>query len=70
MLDCFSSQRETLRWFRVDDEPIRRAPDYDFSEPPHPGRLFYDSYNWGMTGTEWLRLARRASRLIGTCLNR
>lgn len=70
MLDCFGTQRETLRWFRVEHEQIRRAPEYDFTAPPHPGRLFYDAYNWGVTSAEWARLVRRADRLIGPCLTR
>ncbi len=70
MLDCFSTQRDTLGWFRVDDECIRRAPAYDFCEPAHAGRLFYESYDWGVSPSEWLRLARRADRMIAPCLSR
>ena len=70
MLDCFVSQRETLQWFRVEEECIRRAPEYDFTQPAHIGRLFYDSYDWGVNSAEWLRLARRADRMIGPCLSR
>ncbi len=70
MLDCFATQRETLRWFRVEDECIRRAPSYNFNEPPHTGRLFYESYDWGVQASEWLRLARRAERMMAPCPSR
>lgn len=69
MLACFATQRETLRCFRVDHEYIRRAPDYDFTQPANAGRLFYESYDWGINGSEWLRLARQAERRIAPCLN-
>src|SRR5262249_52218869 len=65
MLDCFASQRETLKWFRIDEECIRRAPAYNFTNPAHRGRLFYESFDWGVNSLEWLRLARRADRIIG-----
>ena len=70
MLDCFATQRETLGWFRVDCECFRRAPAYDFTRPPHAGRLFYESFDWGCDGVEWHRHARRAQERIGTCLSR
>jgi hypothetical protein len=68
MLGCFESQRDVLRWFGTDYECIRHAPEYNFAEPPHRGRLFYESYDWGLNAAEWLRLARRAERAIGKCL--
>jgi N-acetylglucosamine malate deacetylase 2 len=70
MLECFVTQRETLQWFRVEQECVRRAPAYDFTEPPHTGRLFYDSYGWGVNAAEWQRLARRAERTMPPCLSR
>jgi LmbE family N-acetylglucosaminyl deacetylase len=70
MLDCFVSQRDALHWFRIEDECIRRAPEYDFTQPAHVGRLFYESYDWGLNSSEWVRLARRADRMIGPCLSR
>jgi LmbE family N-acetylglucosaminyl deacetylase len=70
MLDCFSTQCETLRWFHVDQERFRRAPEYDFCRPPHPGPVFYESFDWGCNFIEWQRQARRAEERIGTCLSR
>jgi N-acetylglucosamine malate deacetylase 2 len=70
MLECFASQRKTLQWFRVDREVFRRAPAYDFTRPPHAGHLFYEAFDWGVEASEWLRLAQRAERTIGSCLSR
>lgn len=35
---CFASQSFNLRYFLLDMERFRRAPDYDFSAPPPPVR--------------------------------
>jgi len=70
MLAAFSSQAETLRWFDPARECLRRAPQYDFTQPPHQGPLFYDAYDWGATAAEWLRLARQAEHKIGKCLTK
>jgi LmbE family N-acetylglucosaminyl deacetylase len=59
MLDCFSTQRRVLQWFPVDCERFRLAPAYDFLQPPHEGTLYYELFNWGMTGPVWRRLARQ-----------
>src|SRR5581483_1223939 len=69
MLDAFVTQHEALRWFRSARECIRRAPDYDFTQTPHAAPLFYDSYDWGTTSAEWLRLAKQAESRIGKCLS-
>ena len=60
MVSCYASQQAVLSQFPICQEPIRMAPDYDFTEPPHAGKLYYENFNWGMTGTRWRRLARRA----------
>ncbi len=63
MRRCFVSQAETLQWFRetaIERECFRRAPDYDFTVAPHSGRLFYEFFNWGMSGEEWRQLAAEA----------
>jgi LmbE family N-acetylglucosaminyl deacetylase len=60
MLDCFVSQREMLRHFGLGYERFRLAPPYDFTRPPHPGRLYYERFDWGMTGERWRELARAA----------
>ena len=50
MLNCFASQKAVLEAFGVERERFRVAPPYDFDQPPHAGRLFYETQPWGMTG--------------------
>jgi LmbE family N-acetylglucosaminyl deacetylase len=59
-LDCFTSQRETLRPFGIEDERFRLAPEYDFTRPPHPGRLFYENFDWKITGAQYREFAASA----------
>jgi N-acetylglucosamine malate deacetylase 2 len=59
MLETYVSQRLVLEGFPVDQEPIRLAPEYDFSKPPHEGKLWYESMDW-MTGTRWRELTAAA----------
>jgi LmbE family N-acetylglucosaminyl deacetylase len=57
MIRSFVSQREVLREFPLDYELFRPAPAYDFTAPPHPGQLYYERFDWGITGERWRRLA-------------
>jgi LmbE family N-acetylglucosaminyl deacetylase len=61
MIDCFTTQHETLAQFRVDRERFRLAPTYDFTRPPHSGMLWYERFDWG-TRPDQFRAA--AARLI------
>ncbi len=65
MIRCFKTQLETLRNFPVDCERFREAPTYDFSEPPHPGRLYYEHFEWGVKGKHWRELATGAAQELG-----
>lgn len=60
MYSCYASQRETLRYLPVGREQFRPAPRYRFTEPPHPGVLWYERWDWGMTGARWRELAGEA----------
>lgn len=61
MLRTFESQSKTLEPFMSPSfETFRQAPKYDFSQPPHGGRLFYESFDWGVDGGTWRSLAARA----------
>jgi LmbE family N-acetylglucosaminyl deacetylase len=61
MIACFTSQRAALAPFGTACERYRTAPAYCFAEPPHPGRLFYEHFTWGVRdGGTWRRLARAA----------
>jgi N-acetylglucosamine malate deacetylase 2 len=57
MLAAHESQQVVLGRFRVDRELFRAAPEYDFSKAPHPGKLWYECMNWGITGERWRQLA-------------
>jgi hypothetical protein len=65
MLACFATQQRVLADFPVDIEMLRPAPLYDFAGPPHPGRLHYENYPWGMTGETFRRMAAEASGTLG-----
>lgn len=62
LLDCFTTQRETLRGFAATEERFRVAPQYDFSALPHDPPVLYDGYPWGMTSARFCELAREAER--------
>jgi LmbE family N-acetylglucosaminyl deacetylase len=64
-IDCFATQLHMLRRFAVDVERFRAAPAYDFTQPPHPGKLFYEYFDWGVTGERWRSLAAEAARKLG-----
>ena len=63
-IDCFVSQRETLRGFPLEWERFRIAPRYDFLRPPHPPPLLYDRHPWGMTSDRFTQLAQEAEGLL------
>lgn len=63
MLACFVSQRRILDRFPCEMEWLRPAPRYDFSAPPHPGTLYYETRPMGWTGEGWRRLACEALKL-------
>lgn len=67
MLECFRTQQATLRYFRTVEERFRPAPDYDFTRPPHDGKLFYEQFPWGITGERWRELARCALKEARLC---
>ncbi len=60
MIGCFRTQAAILSQFAGKHERFRAAPAYDFTAPPHPGRLNYENWGWSMTGTAWRKRARAA----------
>lgn len=62
LFDQYPSQRKILDLFPTSKEPLRPAPTYDFTRPPHRGTLLYEAFRWGITGRKWRTLARRAIR--------
>jgi N-acetylglucosamine malate deacetylase 2 len=60
MMSAYASQRLVLENFPIDCERLRLAPEYNFGEPPHPGKLWYECMGWAMTGARWRELATSA----------
>ena len=57
MLSAYVSQQVVLSGFSVGPERLRPAPAYDFTIPPHPGNLWYESLGWPMSGQRWREIA-------------
>ena len=53
MFSAYASQKLVLSSFRTDRERFRKAPDCDFSRPPHDGKLWFECMGWQMTGEQW-----------------
>jgi len=64
LLAEYVSQQRTLAQFTPDAERVRVAPQYDFSEPPHPRPLHYDIYPWGMDSATFRHLAVEAAAAL------
>jgi N-acetylglucosamine malate deacetylase 2 len=64
LLDCFTTQRETLRYFSTQMERYRSSPQYVFTEPPHPGSVFYDRFSWGITSDQFCRMASESEKQL------
>jgi LmbE family N-acetylglucosaminyl deacetylase len=60
MFAAYASQRLVLEGFTAKSERFRPAPNYDFSRPPHEGKLWYECMGWAMTGDEWRKLATQS----------
>lgn len=65
MFECYATQKGALRQFPIEAERFRPAPEYDFTKPPHEGRLFYQNFDWGIPGNGWCALAKKAGRTLG-----
>lgn len=70
MLLCDRSQGDLVATFPVERECFRLAPDYDFRQPPHFGRLFYEQHDFGLDGAQWRELAVAALRSLGDARSR
>lgn len=45
-LAVYRSERGNLAHIESHRECFRPLPDYDYSKPPHPGKLFYTRFRW------------------------
>ena len=52
MAGAYSSQGDFLKTFALEREVVRPMAEYDYSRPPHDGRLNYEVWQWAMTGAE------------------
>jgi N-acetylglucosamine malate deacetylase 2 len=52
MLNCYKSQFDALPSFDSKRERFRPQATYDYSRPPHPGKLNYEIWEWRMTPQE------------------
>ena len=53
MFGCFRSQQHLMDRFSTTVELLRRAPEYDFLQPPHEGQLYYETRDLGWTYARW-----------------
>jgi N-acetylglucosamine malate deacetylase 2 len=67
MVDEYQSQRLVLENFPILSERLRVAPVYDFYQPPHEGKLWYECMGWPMTGARWRELAAAACANTQEC---
>lgn len=65
LLARYRTQWSFLRRFRVEEERFRPAPFYDFTRPPHAGRLWYEPFPWGMSAARFGDLVRYALLELG-----
>ncbi len=64
MLDAYASQHLVLSAFDTTQERWRKAPECDFAQPPHAGKLWYECMGWPMTGENWRALAAKTIAAI------
>jgi N-acetylglucosamine malate deacetylase 2 len=55
MMAAYRSQYDMLRQFSPETETFRPMIKYDFSRPPHAGKLNYEAWSWRMTGQDLCR---------------
>jgi N-acetylglucosamine malate deacetylase 2 len=60
MFACFETQRESLAVSPFGPEKFRQPAPYDFTTPPHGGKLHYENFEWAPRSGEWQTLASKA----------
>lgn len=65
MFASFESQTDVLSSFRHVAEPVRCAPEYDFTKPPPAGAVYYERLGFGWTAAALADEAARALRVLG-----
>ena len=64
MLACFGTQARVLAPFTTAYESLRVAPASDFTQPPPAGRVWFERFAWGVTGTSWRAIVAGAARRL------
>jgi len=52
MIQAYRSQQEIISGFDTSLERMRPLCSYDFTRPPHAGKLNYEHWGWEMTGEQ------------------
>lgn len=52
MVEAYVSQPGLVSTFKLDVERFRPQVAYDYTQPPHPGKLNYEAWQWRMSGEE------------------
>ena len=52
MLQSYKSQFDALPHFEPERERFRPQAQYDYTQPPHPGKTNYEVWQWAMTAKE------------------
>jgi LmbE family N-acetylglucosaminyl deacetylase len=60
MFACFETQRASLAVSPFGPEKFRQPSTYDFTTPPHDGKLHYENFDWAPRSGEWQTLASKA----------
>lgn len=60
MFACFETQRESLAASPFGPEKFRQPAAYDFTTPPHDGKLHYENFDWAPRSKDWQTLASQA----------
>jgi N-acetylglucosamine malate deacetylase 2 len=60
MFSCFKMLRQSLAVSPFGPERFRQPAAYDFTTPPHAGKLHYENFSWAPRAEEWRRLASQA----------
>lgn len=45
-LSLYASEGLNLSYVKLERETFRRLPAHDYGEPPHPGKLWYERFQW------------------------
>lgn len=62
-LECFVSQQRVIGMFPLAQELFRPQRNYDFTQPPHPGELYYERRKLGFTWAEWREATAKRTTL-------